>query len=101
MTDDLDALLSTPLPDVADSGFSVRVLKKIETRELWNERLTWGLPALAACIAAPFIPLHEVTGTIVHLGPTIASSAALSLAAAAIVLTLFLEQRFRESQSAL
>ena len=101
MTNDLDTLLATPLPDLADDGFSLRVVDKIEARELWSERLTWGLPALAACLAAPFLPLRELTGTVVHLGPALAGSAALSLAAAAIILTLSLEQRFHESQSAL
>ena len=101
MTDDLDTLLSSPLPAIADNGFSARVAARIETRALWRERLTWGLPALAACAVAPFVPLRELTGTIVHLGPALAGSTALSLAVGAIILTLSLEQRFRESQSAL
>jgi predicted cobalt transporter CbtA len=101
MTDDLDTFLATPLPDVADNGFSLRVIGKIETRETWRERLTWGLPVLAACAIAPSVPLRELTGTVVHLGPALAGSGALSLAAGAIILTLSLEQRFRESQSAL
>lgn len=101
MTNDLDTILATPLPDVADSGFSMRVVDKIEARELWSERLTWGLPALAACAVAPFLPLQELTSTAVHLGPALAGSTGLSVAAAAIILTLSLEKRFRESQSAL
>jgi len=101
MTNDLDTLLSAPLPDVPDNGFSLRVIDKIEARETWRERLTWGLPALAACAVAPFVPLRELTGTVVHLGPTLAGSGALSLAAGIIILTLTLEQRFRESESAL
>lgn len=101
MTIDFDTLLAAPLPDVADNAFSLRVMEKIETRELWQERLTWGLPALAACAVAPFVPLRELTGAIVHLGPALAGSTALSLAAGAIILTLSLEQRFRDSQSAL
>jgi len=101
MTNDLDTLLSAPLPDVADNGFSQRVADKIEERALWSERLTWGIPALAAAALAPFLPLQEITGTVVHLGPVLAGSTALSLAVAAIILTLSLEQRFRESQSAL
>jgi hypothetical protein len=101
MTDDLDSFLATPLPDVADNGFSLRVAHRIEARELWHDRLAWGLPALAACAIAPFVPLREMTSTAVHLGPALAGSTALSLAAGVIILTLSLEQRFRESQSAL
>jgi hypothetical protein len=101
MTNDLDTILSAPLADVPDHGFSLRVADRIEARALRNERLTWGIPALAAAAVAPFLPLREITGTVVHLGPALAGSTALSLAAAAIILTLSLEQRFRESQSAL
>lgn len=101
MTNDLDTLLSAPLPAIPDNGFSLRVMEKVDARELWRERLTWGLPALAACALAPFVPLRELTGTVVHLGPALAGSTALSLAAGIIILTLSLEQRFRESQSAL
>jgi hypothetical protein len=101
MTNDLDTLLSASLPDVADNGFSVRVMDKIGVRETWRERITWGLPALAACAAAPFLPLREMTGTVVHLGPALAGSTAVSIAAGIIILTLLLEQRFRESESAL
>src|ERR1700744_4744990 len=101
MTDDLDTLLSAPLPDIADNGFSLHVAGKIEARELWRDRLTWGLPALAACAIAPFIPLREMTSTAVHLGPALAGSTAISLAVGVMILTLSLEQRFRESQSAL
>ncbi len=101
MMDNLDTLLSTPLPELPDAGFSMRVASKMEARELRNERLTWGALALAAAMVAPFVPLRELTGTVAHLGPALAGSTALSLAVAAIVLTLSLEQRFREQQSAL
>jgi hypothetical protein len=101
MNNDLDTLLAAPLPDVSDNGFSPRVMQKIEARELWSERLTWGLPALAACAVAPFLPLGEFSSAVVHLGPALASSTALSFAAAAIILTLSFEQRFRDWQSAL
>jgi hypothetical protein len=99
--DQLDAMLSAPLADVADSGFSARIASRIETREVWSERLTWGLPALAVCAAAPFLPMQQISSTFAHLGPALAGSTALSLAAAAIVLTLSFEQRFRDWQSAL
>jgi hypothetical protein len=97
----LDAMLSAPMADVTDNGFSALIATRIEARELWSERLTWGLPALAVCAAAPFLPVQDISSTIAHLGPALAGSTALSLAAAAIVLTLSLEQRFREWQSAL
>jgi hypothetical protein len=103
MIDDrnLDAMLSAPLPEVADEGFTAHIMTHIERDEVWSERFVWGIPALAACALAPFLPIQEFTHTLLHLGPTIASSAALSLAAAALVLTISLEQRFRDGQTAL
>lgn len=101
MMDDrnLDAMLSAPLADVVDDGFSARIVHRIEHRELWNERLVWGIPALAACALAPFLPVQEFADTILRLGPSVAGSAALSVAAAALVLTISFEQRYREWQA--
>jgi len=101
MIDDrnLDALLSAPLADVADAGFTAHVIQGIERKELWSERVAWGIPALAACALAPFLPVQEVTHTLIHLGPAIAGSAALSLGAAVLVLTVSLEQHYREWQA--
>jgi hypothetical protein len=45
--------------------------------------------------------MQDISSTFAHLGPALAGSTALSLAAAAIVLTLSFEQRFRDWQSAL
>ena len=103
MIDDskLDAMLSAPLEDVADGGFSAGIAHRIERQEVWSERFVWGIPALAACALAPFLPVREFTDTVLHLGPAIADSTALSLAAAALVLTISFEQRFRDWQSAL
>lgn len=103
MIDDhnLDALLSAPLADVADDGFSASIAHRIERQEVWSERFVWGIPAVAACALAPFLPVREFTDTLLHLGPAIAGSAALSVAAAALVLTISFEQRYRDWQSAL
>ena len=98
---DLNDLLATPLTDVADNGFSAHVVDHLEKDAVWSERLTWGIPLLAACAAVPFVPVHELNTAMVHLTPGMASYGALSLAAGAMILTLALEQRFREWQSAL
>ena len=101
MIDDgkLDTMLSTPLEDVADEGFSAHVMHHIERDDAWRERLVLGIPALAACALAPFLPVEEITHTFLRLGPAIASSAAFSIAAAALVLTISFEQRYREWQA--
>jgi hypothetical protein len=101
MMDDrnLDVLLSAPLADVADDGFSMRLGNRIARREVWSERFVWGVPALAAAALAPFVPVQELTDTVTRLGPAMAGSAAISLAAAALVLTISFEQRYREWQA--
>jgi hypothetical protein len=98
MIDDghLDAMLSAPLDDVADNGFSLHVAHVIERRQSWQEQLTWGVPLFAAALAAPFLPLQELGETFTRLGPAIAGSAALSLALAALILTISFEQRYRD-----
>ena len=95
--DDLDAMLNVPLSDVADSGFSSRVLSRVAVRTAWRERLTMFAPVAAVAALAPFLPGEQFARAALHLTPLIANSAALSIAAAALVLTLSLDQRFREA----
>jgi hypothetical protein len=95
--DDLDAMLNAPLRDVADAGFSSRVLSRVAARTAWRERLTMYAPVAAAAALAPFLPGAQFTEVALHITPLIANSGALSIAAAALVLTLSLDQRFRET----
>ena len=99
--DDLDALLSAPLPELADTGFSTRVASKIAERQGWWDRLTVFAPVVAVAAALPFVPAARLTDAALHVTPLIANSAALSIAAAALVITISVEQRLREWQSAL
>lgn len=94
--DDLDTMLSAPLEEVADAGFSARVAARIERRAWWRERVTLYAPIAAAAAAVPFLPLREVTDTALRLSPEFANSGALALAAAALVLTLTAERGLRE-----
>lgn len=99
--DDLDALLSTPLDDVADAGFSARVGARIEKQAWWRERLALFAPVAAAAAIVPFLPLREFTDAALRVSPLLADSSALAFAAAALALTISLDQRFRDSQTAL
>lgn len=60
MTENLDALLSLPLPDMSDNGFSDRVAARIELRRLRRDRLITevyvGLVVLVVLVL-PFTPL--------------------------------------------
>jgi uncharacterized membrane protein (DUF485 family) len=94
--DDLDALLATPLADVADGGFSARVTARV--RQVQNQRdwLMMLSPMLALVALVPFLPLDEFTHAILRVTPVIANSAAISLALGVLILTFTLDLRLRE-----
>ena len=92
----LDDLLAEPLADIADDGFSARVLRRVELHETHRRWLLQGAVALGALALVPFIPAGEIAGLFGRLTPNIASSAALAFAAGALILTFSLEQRLRE-----
>src|ERR1700741_285660 len=99
--EDLDALLSAPLAEIADAGFSTRVASRIAVRQgLW-ERLAVFAPIAAIAAVVPFLPGVQLADAASHLTPLIANSASLSIAAAALILTISFDQRLREWQSAL
>ena len=95
----LDAMLSEPLLDIADAGFSAQVTSRIARGEVWKDRLPWTMGALAACALAPFVPIHQLTETATRLAPSLAGSAPIAIAVAAIILTVSFEQRLRGWQS--
>ncbi len=98
MIDDgkLDALLATPLADVADNGFSSRVTTRAMQAQERRGWLTMLVPVLALCALVPFLPLDAFTHAILRVTPVIANSAEISLALAVLILTFMLDQRLRE-----
>jgi hypothetical protein len=99
--DDLDALLSAPLPQVADAGFSTRVITKAAARQSWLDRLTLYAPIVAVAAIAPFLPGAKLSEAAARITPLIANSVGLSIAAGVLILTILFEQRLRDGQSAL
>jgi hypothetical protein len=93
---DLDTLLAAPPADVADDGFSSRVMTRAMTAQERRGWLTMLVPVLALCALVPFLPLDEFTHAILRLTPVIANSAAISLALAVLILTFMVDQRLRE-----
>jgi hypothetical protein len=87
MSDALDELLTRPLPEPGDGGFSVRVytrlLAKEERAAAWT---TFGYAFAAAALLAsiPFAPLGDA---ILHATPALLSSAPFAISLAVIVLT--------------
>ena len=88
----IDDLLNQPLASVADNGFSGRVMGRVRARERRNLFAVAAAAAVCAVLALLFLPLHSI-GTDVNLALVqIARSAAVSIAAGAVILTLLLER---------
>jgi uncharacterized membrane protein (DUF485 family) len=94
--DDLDTLLATPLADMADAGFSARVMARVRQVQKQRDWLVMLGPALALLALVPFLPLDEFTHAILGVTPVIANSAAISLALGVLILTFTLDLRLRE-----
>ena len=94
MTDELDILLSRPLPMADDDGFSARVMD--EVRALRRRRLfvTVATAAVCATLALLLLPLKSIGAELGTIVPAVADNAALNLAMAVLVLTILLEQQF-------
>ena len=97
MTDELDILLSQPLPSVADDGFSARVMARVHR----HRRLRFAVAAayVAVCVVLTFLllPVQSVGAELNFVITQVASSTAVSLAVAALILTLVLEGQFSRS----
>ncbi|MDE2134047.1 MAG: hypothetical protein KGJ49_05570 [Alphaproteobacteria bacterium] len=89
-----DDLLKQPLTSVADDGFSERVMARLGAME--RRRMLVAAAVIAAGVVSAFLllPMQSIGAQLdIAIGQT-ASSTAVSLAAGAIVLTLFLEKQF-------
>jgi len=98
MIDDrnLDDLLSAPLDQVPDHGFSARLMDRIGRRASRIDTAVFWAPLAAAAIAIPFVPIHDLTDAVLRLSPGIAGSGAVALAAAVLALTLSLDNALRD-----
>ncbi len=96
MTDAFDELLASPLEDVADNGFSARVMGRITTAQHQDEWLTYGTVALAALPLLFALPWPKASAAIAGLLPSVASVESLAAAAGLLVLTFSIEKLIRE-----
>lgn len=95
MNDELDDLLSQPLPAVADNGFSTRVVARIAKQEWLRSMLSTATLLLCALALLLLVPVSGIEDTLARLAPAIAASLPLSIAAGAIALSLSVEQLVR------
>jgi protein-S-isoprenylcysteine O-methyltransferase Ste14 len=85
---DLDKLLSQPLPSVVDDRFSARVMRRVRVEQLRGHWKT--AAAVAVCVVLIFLalPLHAI-GAVLGAGlPQIAGSWTISLAAGIVAVSL-------------
>ena len=82
------------LPSVADDGFSERVMGRV--RVIARRRMAFTIASIAACVvlALLILPWRTIGAELGLIIPQIASSAALNLAAALLVLTFLVERQF-------
>ena len=95
MNDELDDLLSQPLPAIADDGFSARVMARIAKQEWLRSMASTAALLLCALALLLLVPISGIEDMLARLAPAIAASLPLSIAAGAIALSLSVEQLVR------
>ena len=96
MNDSLDAWLAQPLEDVADSGFSARVMARVVSYRRRDAALTWIVVALAGLPLLWLLPMPSLSETAARLAPALAGAAPLALACGLLLLTLSFENLLRQ-----
>ncbi|HEX3673415.1 MAG TPA: hypothetical protein VHU87_04010 [Rhizomicrobium sp.] len=95
MSDDVDALLSQPLPSVADAGFSARTLARIDRWAFHNWLIDAAAVTVCAVMGFLLVPVPALGDLVARLTPQLAASAPVGLALGAILLTLCFERLLR------
>lgn len=90
---DFDALLSAPLPDRPDDGFSVQVMKAIETEQQRQWAWLIGLLLVSAALAAVVIPWTALAVFLAQSVMPILALPGVYVAAAALGLTVVLDRQ--------
>ena len=94
----LDEMLSQPLPDVPDNGFSDRVIVRMKHEERRKMYAVALMSMLAAALACLLLPLHAIIGDIAAALVLIGTSPMLGLAVAVLVLTILVDRVLSDRQ---
>lgn len=92
----LDEMLSQPLPDVPDNGFSVRVIARVRQAERRRAAVIAFVSITVTTILCLLLPLHHITGEIAVAMVQIGTSPLVALAGALLVLTFFIDRLFSD-----
>lgn len=90
---ELDALLSQPLPAVPDNGFSARVMARLQRNEQKNLALRCGGVLLAASVLCLLVPLAEFADAMNRLVLVLATSGQVALALLVAALTWIYDKK--------
>jgi len=91
---ELDELLKAPLPPVPDGHFSARVMRAIALERLRRQGATAALVFACLLPVVPALPLQQIGMTLGTLLPHLASSVAVQIAAAAVILSVIAERAY-------
>ena len=96
MNDDLETLLRAPLPEVADNGFSAKVLARIEAAQQRETAIAAAAIGASVLTAAAVLPVDAMLHVLVPAITQLVLQPALYIAAAAIGLSLMAEREFAQ-----
>ena len=92
MTDRLDQLLQAPLPEIADNGFSAKVMIRVEAEPAGDMALPIGVTAVCAAIVLCVLPIQGLVEQLLPAIIQLVQQPAIYVAAAAIVLSLMIDR---------
>jgi len=90
----IDDQLNRPLASVADDGFSAHVMARVRAEERRKLFAAAAAAVVFALLALLFLPLQGIGADVNAALVQIARSAAVSVAVAAVILTLLFEREF-------
>lgn len=88
----LDEILSQPLPDVPDNGFTARVIARVKTEERRRAATIMIATVIGVTALCFFIPLQVFTAAIGLMVFQLGTSSLVALAAAVLVLTFLIDR---------
>ena len=92
----LDEMLSQPLPDVPDNGFSARVMARVEQQERYKLVQIILISGVAAALASLLLPIRAMVGDFAAGLIVMSNSASFAIAAAVIALTFLIDRLWSE-----
>lgn len=94
----LDEMLSQPLPEVPDNGFSERVVVRVKAHERrkWIEVVL--ISVLATAVACLLLPIRAIVGDFAASMILLGSSPAFGIGAAVLAATFLIDRLWSERQ---